>query len=89
MPDDTKTADTSPAKPALVLHLAAGGEPLLFALPTEAGAELSDRLTHLVQHNAIETVRTKDGAAITVNFGHVAVAYIDDLQRKGKVFGLH
>lgn len=76
-------------KPALVLHMTAGGEPLLFALSTEQRTELAKRLPVLLDHGSIETVHTKDGAAVTVNFAHVAIAYIDDLQRKGKVFGLH
>jgi hypothetical protein len=76
-------------KPALVLHLAAGGEPLLFALPPEESAKLAGRLLQLVKSGAVETVVTKDDSKVTINFGHVAAAYIDDLQRKGKVFGLH
>jgi hypothetical protein len=76
-------------KPALVLHLAAGGEPLIFALPLDESAKLEGRLPQLVKSGAVETVLTKDDSKVTINFGHVAAAYIDDLQRKGKVFGLH
>ncbi|HEV7979373.1 hypothetical protein [Amycolatopsis sp.] len=76
-------------KPALVLHLAAGGEPLLFALLPEESAKLEGRLSQLLKSGAVETVVTKDDSKVTINFGHVAAAYIDDLQRKGKVFGLH
>jgi len=76
-------------KPALVLHLATGGEPLLFALTTEESGKLAGRLTQLVKAGAVETVITKDESAVAVNFAHVAAAYIDDLNRKGKVFGLH
>lgn len=47
------------------------------------------RLHVLLDHGAVETLRTKEGTPVSVNFGQVAVAYIDDLQRKGKVFGLH
>ena len=75
-------------KPALVLHLATGGEPLLFALPPEDVEELTKDLHLHLEHGSVQTVRTKEGSSITVNFGHVAVAYIDDLQRKNKVFGL-
>ena len=82
-------ADTKPEKPALVLHLATGGEPLLFALPTEGVGELSTRLSELVRTGAVETVKTKEGSDVTINFAHIAVAYTDDLNRKGKVFGLH
>jgi DNA mismatch repair protein MutH len=76
-------------KPALVLHLAAGGEPLLFALPPEESAKLEEKLVELITTGAVETVRTNDGSVVAINFKHVAAAYIDDLQRKGKVFGLH
>ncbi|GHE99579.1 hypothetical protein GCM10017786_35950 [Amycolatopsis deserti] len=76
-------------KPALVLHLATGGEPLLFALPPEDVDELEKDLHLHLEHGSVQTVRTKEGSRVTVNFAHVAVAYIDDLQRKNKVFGLH
>ncbi|MGH3516892.1 MAG: hypothetical protein ACRDQ7_05645 [Haloechinothrix sp.] len=76
-------------RPALVLHLAAGGEPLLFALPPEDRAELEKKLHLLLEHGSVETVRTKERSTVSVNFAHVALAYIDDLQRKGTVFGLH
>jgi hypothetical protein len=76
-------------KPALVLHLAAGGEPLVFALPLEDSVELEKKLRLLLEHGSVESVRTKDQSTITINFAHVAAAYIDDLQRNGKVFGLH
>ena len=76
-------------KPALVLHLATGGEPLIFALPGEDVDELAKKLHILLEHGSVETIQTKEDPKVTVNFAHVAVAYIDDLQKKGKVFGLH
>jgi hypothetical protein len=75
-------------KPALVLHLANGGEPLMFALPPEDTEELEKKLYLLLEHGSVESVRTKDQSTVTINFAHVAAAYIDDLQRKHKVFGL-
>ncbi|MGH3434587.1 MAG: hypothetical protein ACRDQB_17305 [Thermocrispum sp.] len=75
-------------KPALVLHLSAGGDPLLFALSKEGLETLHKRLPLWLEHGSTEQVETQDGATISVNFGHVAVAYVDDLQRRGKVFGL-
>ncbi|HVW39771.1 MAG TPA: hypothetical protein VHC18_00295 [Amycolatopsis sp.] len=75
-------------KPALVLHLATGGEPLIFALPDEDAGEVAKKLHLLVEHGSVETILTKEDAKVTVNFAHVAVAYVDDLQKKGKVFGL-
>lgn len=76
-------------KPALVLHLTAGGDPLLFTLPAEEVELLQKRLPLWLDHGSVEQVPTTDGATVSVNFAHVAVAYVDDLQRKGKVFGLH
>ncbi|RSD25816.1 hypothetical protein [Amycolatopsis eburnea] len=76
-------------KPALVLHLATGGEPLLFALTTDESAKLTGRLTQLVKSGAVETVTTKDHSAVAINFAHVAAAYVDDLTRKSTVFGMH
>ncbi|MCR6486399.1 hypothetical protein M8542_26575 [Amycolatopsis sp. OK19-0408] len=76
-------------KPALVLHLAGGGEPLLFALTTEESGKLASRLTQLVKSGAVEPVTTKDDSVVAINFAHVAAAYVDDLNRKNRVFGLH
>ncbi|GHF59257.1 hypothetical protein FHX82_000431 [Amycolatopsis bartoniae] len=76
-------------KPALVLHLSTGGEPLVFALAEKDADELASKLHLLLEHGSVESVQTKEDNRISVNFAHVAVAYIDDLQRRGKVFGLH
>jgi len=76
-------------KPALVLHFATGGEPLLFALTTEESGKLAGKLAQLVQAGAVETVTTKDHSEVAINFAHVAAAYIDDLTRKSTVFGMH
>ncbi|GAA4542725.1 hypothetical protein [Amycolatopsis samaneae] len=76
-------------KPALVLHLATGGEPLLFALDGEETGQLQESLTDLVKTGSVSTVRTKDGSTVAINFAHVAAAYLDDLNRKSTVFGLH
>lgn len=76
-------------RPALVLHLATGGEPLVFAVTGEEADDLAKKLHLLLERGSVETVRTKEDTAVVVNFAHVAAAYIEDLQRKGKVFGLH
>jgi hypothetical protein len=76
-------------RPALVLHLATGGEPLVFALTGEEADDLAKKLHLLLGQGSVETVHTKEDTAVVVNFAHVAAAYIEDLQRKGKVFGLH
>lgn len=78
-------ADT---KPALILHLATGGEPLVFALKVKDADELSSKLHLLLEHGSVEAVQTKEETKVVVNFAHVAAAYVDDLQRRGKVFGL-
>ncbi|SDZ40725.1 hypothetical protein SAMN05421504_11570 [Amycolatopsis xylanica] len=75
-------------KPALVLHLATGGEPLMFALPIDSSDKLGEKLSELVKAGGVESVVTKDNSTVTINFAHVAVAYVDDLNRK-KVFGLN
>ncbi|MEV7093179.1 hypothetical protein AB0M80_10035 [Amycolatopsis sp. NPDC051045] len=77
------------SKPALVLHLATGGEPLLFALTNEESGKLADKLTQFVRAGAVEPVTTKDDKVVAINFAHVAAAYIDDLTRKSTVFGMH
>jgi len=76
-------------KPALVLHLATGGEPLLFALTTEESGKLAGKLAQLVRSGSVETVTTKDHSEVAINFAHVAAAYVDDLTRKSTVFGMH
>jgi hypothetical protein len=76
-------------KPALVLHLATGGEPLLFALTTEESGKLAGKLAQLVRAGSVETVTTKDHSEVAINFAHVAAAYVDDLTRKSTVFGMH
>ncbi|OQO90835.1 hypothetical protein [Saccharomonospora piscinae] len=75
-------------KPALVLHLVSGGEPLIFTLRLDDVAELRKQLHLHLEHGSVETVYTSEDRAVQINFAHVAVAYIDDLQRQGKVFGL-
>lgn len=76
-------------KPALVVHLAAGGEPLLFALSAEESERVGKDLSHFVRTGSVQTVQTTDDSTVAINFSHVAAAYIDDLNRKNKVFGLH
>lgn len=75
-------------KPVLVLHLAVGGEPLSFGLPTDSSDEFADRLPQLAKTGTVESVSTKNGGQVTVNFAHVAVAYVEDRNRKG-TFGVH
>ncbi|HWD07380.1 MAG TPA: hypothetical protein VG674_33575 [Amycolatopsis sp.] len=74
-------------KPVLVLHLASGGEPLLFPLAADNSAAVREMIPDLLRNSSVHSVQTRDGYPLTVNFGHVAAAYVDDLSRKGK-FGL-
>ncbi|WP_033292136.1 hypothetical protein [Amycolatopsis jejuensis] len=74
-------------KPALVLHLAAGGEPLIFPLTAAESAPVQEKLPDLLKHGGVHSVHTRDDNLVSVNFAHVAAAYVDDLSRKGK-FGL-
>ncbi|RJQ84864.1 hypothetical protein [Amycolatopsis panacis] len=74
-------------KPALVLHLAAGGEPLLFPLTADEAPSVEEKIPDLLSRSGVHSVRTRDGNTVSVNFAHVAAAYVDDLSRKGK-FGL-
>lgn len=76
-------------KPALVLHLTAGGDPLLFTVAAEDVEKLQKRLPLWLDHGSVQQVETADGTTVSINFAHVAVAFVDDLQRKSKVFGLH
>lgn len=76
-------------RPTLVVHLTAGGEPLLFELPTEDRARVEKGLHLMLEHGSVESLRTKANSTVTINFAHVAAAYVEDLQRRGKVFGLH
>ncbi|HKS48157.1 MAG TPA: hypothetical protein VJT49_24215 [Amycolatopsis sp.] len=78
----------SETKPALVLHLATGGEPLVFTLGDEEADELAKKLHLLLEHGSVEAVQTKEDTKVVINFAHVAAAYVEDLQRRGKVFGL-
>ncbi|MBK1784364.1 hypothetical protein [Prauserella cavernicola] len=79
----------SDEKSTLVLHLVSGGEPLLFTVHPDAVAELTEQLALYLDHGSVQPIRTKEDVTLQVNFAHVAVAYVDDLQRRGKVFGLH
>ena len=74
-------------KPALVLHLAAGGEPLIFPLTGETAPPVQEKLPDLLKHGGVHSMETRDGNVVSVNFAHIAAAYVDDLSRKGK-FGL-
>lgn len=74
-------------RPKLVLQLATGGAPLEYPLRPDDVPELSKRLRTMLTHGSVETVRIRDDVELNINFGHVAIAYIEDPLRKG-AFGL-
>jgi hypothetical protein len=73
--------------PTLILHLTGGGEPLTFPVHPQASAELEKRLHLMLDHGSVEVVRTSEDRKVTINFAHVAAAYLD-VNRHGRVFGL-
>lgn len=78
----------SDEKPTLVLHLTAGGSPVLFPIQAEDRGEVERNLPLWLDHGSVHSVRTADGATISVNFAHVALAFIDDAHRVGAPFGI-
>jgi|GEM_PF-3485288 len=88
MSEADTTAENVPDKPALVVHVNGTSEPLLFALSADIHQQLRTQLPSMVRSGNVETITTKDGAEVTINFVHVAAAYLDDLQRGSKPFGL-
>ncbi|MBB3049458.1 hypothetical protein FHS23_000453 [Prauserella isguenensis] len=75
-------------KPALVLHLVSGGEPLVFPLHADVVDEVASQVNLYLDHGSVQSIRDADDRTVHVNFAHVAAAYVDDLQRSGKVFGM-
>lgn len=68
-------------KISLVLHLTSGGSPLLFPINPDDRAELERNVPLWLDHGSVHTVTTADGQTVSVNFGHVAVAYVEDRSR--------
>jgi hypothetical protein len=75
------------SKRALVLHLAGGGEPLVFALSDEGAAELDDKLPDLLGSGAVGRPKLADGSTVVVNFAHVVTAHLDELPPLTRVYG--
>lgn len=76
-------------KPALILHLVSGGEPLMFPLHADSVDEVTKQLSLYLDHGSVQSVTDVNDRVVHINFAHVAAAYVDDLQRSGKVFGMH
>jgi len=77
----------SDAKRALVLHVAGGGEPLVFALSEKGAKSLMNRLGALLNSGGVDTPELADGSTVAVNFGHVVSAHLDELPPLGRVYG--
>ncbi|MBA0124219.1 hypothetical protein H0B56_01525 [Haloechinothrix sp. YIM 98757] len=73
---------------SLVLHLASSSTPLTFTLEPEQTETLAQRLPEMLERGGVESVATRDHSTVLVNFGHVAVAYVDDNHTAGAGFGL-
>jgi hypothetical protein len=78
---------TEPKKNALVLHLASGGEPMVYALSEAAAKGLSGRLQTLMSSGSVDTPELENGAHVTINFGQVAIAHFDELPPMSNVVG--
>ncbi len=74
-------------KRALVLHLAGGGEPLVFALSDEGARDLESRLSQLMAEGKVDAPSLSDGSTVAVNFGHVVTAHLDELPPLARVYG--
>ncbi|GLW91955.1 hypothetical protein [Actinokineospora globicatena] len=72
---------------ALILHLASGGEPLIFSLSERSAKSLTSRLPVLMASGGVDTPELADGTTAAVNFGHVASAHLDTLPAHVKVYG--
>lgn len=72
---------------ALILHLASGGEPLVFALSEKAAKSLAGRLTVLMSSGGVDNPELADGSTVSVNFGLVATAHLAELPAHTRVYG--
>lgn len=77
----------SESRQALVLHLATGGEPLVFALSEKASKGLSPRLSVLMGSGGVETTELEDGTSVAINFAHVVSAHFDTFPSHARVYG--
>ena len=77
----------SESRQVLVLHLATGGEPLVFAVSTRAGKSLLPRFSVLMGSGGVETTELEDGTSVAINFAHVASAHFDEFPAHARVYG--
>ncbi|ALG05694.1 hypothetical protein [Kibdelosporangium phytohabitans] len=78
---------SEPKKNALVLHLASGGEPLVYALSPAAAEDLASRLPTVLTSGAVDAPELEDGATVAINFAHIATAHFDELPPLSRVYG--
>ncbi|WP_018683428.1 hypothetical protein [Actinokineospora enzanensis] len=72
---------------ALILHLATGGEPVVFTLSDRGAKSLGSRLSVLMGSGGVDTIELADGNHAAVNFAHVASAHLDVLPAHVRVYG--
>lgn len=72
---------------ALILHLANGGEPLVFALSDKSAKSLQSRLHVLMSSGGVDSPELADGTTASVNFNLVATAHIDAIPATAHVYG--
>ena len=77
----------SDSKRALVLHIAGGSEPLVFALSERGAKSLLSRLPTLMNSAGVDSTELADGSTVSINFGHVVSAHLDELPPLGRVYG--
>ncbi|MBP2321637.1 hypothetical protein JOF56_002022 [Kibdelosporangium banguiense] len=78
---------SEPKRNALVLHLASGGEPLVYALADASAKGLAGRLQTLMSSGAVDTPELEDGNRVAINFAHVVTAHFDELPPRTQVYG--
>ncbi|MGH3878640.1 MAG: hypothetical protein ACRDSK_16535 [Actinophytocola sp.] len=74
-------------KRALVLHLAGGGEPVVFALSADGARDLDTRLSELLGSGHVHAPVLADGSTVAINFAQVVTAHLDDLPPLARVYG--
>lgn len=74
-------------KRALVLHLAGGGEPLVFALSDDGARDLETQLSTLMTEGKVHAPSLADGSTVAVNFAQVVTAHLDELPPLARVYG--
>lgn len=74
-------------KRALILHMAGGGEPVVFALSEDGAADLASRLEQLVREGLVHSPALADGTTAVVNFANVVTAHLDELPSNARVYG--